>query len=418
MTPFLDKMSFGAIFILLILMPLVSHAGGLGVAPLIFILGILGLVLATKTKTFKVTLVQISLILFLAWLCLSATWSPYRPDDLLTNYIKLFLMVIIFYWSWPLFEYAGRRRPKRLQHLLMATSVFGAGLLMIDLLSNFGLTLLFNPAHTFDARIFRNIDAEMNLGHAITILVLISAPVAMLMFSRLPKSISRYVSLIFLLLLACAAWLNSLSVGILGLLGVVIAATAGYAFPRKMPNILLVLSILVILAAPALAYMASHYAENMPFHLPQSWDHRLRMWAYCWHVIAEHPLIGAGFDASRTFGETYIAQDGREITIVSLHPHNAGIQIWTETGLVGAVLASTVIAALIKPVNNFVQSRGHAGAVSGVIMAALVTSSLTYGAWQFWWWGCVFFAVGTLHLLPASRSPVPISDSQWVSEPA
>jgi len=414
MTSFLDKTSFGAIFIVLMLMPLVSHAGGLGVAPLIFILGVLGLTLALKTQTFKITPVQIALILFLSWLSISAIWSPYRPDDFLTNYIKLFLMGIIFYWSWPLFEYAGRRRPRRLQHLLMATSVFGAGLLIIDLLSNFGLTLLFNPAPTFDERIFRNIDTEMNLGHAITILVLISAPVAMLMLSRLPKSISLLTMLGFVFMIACAAWLNGLSVGILGLLGVTIAAAAGYALPRKVPYVLLSVVILAILSAPALAYMASQYVENTPSDLPQSWDHRLRMWGYCWQVIVDNPIGGAGFDASRTFGETYIAKDGREITIVSLHPHNAGVQIWTEAGLIGALLASTVIAALMKPVSAFIQSRGHAGAVSGVIMAALITSSLTYGAWQFWWWGCVFLAVGILHLLPASKSPVELSDSQWV----
>ena len=103
MTSFLDKSSFAAIFAVLILLPLVSHAGGLGVAPLIFILGILGLILAIKTNRFKFTKVQITLAVFLTWLCLTALWSPYRPDDLLTNYLKLFFLVMIFYWSWPLF---------------------------------------------------------------------------------------------------------------------------------------------------------------------------------------------------------------------------------------------------------------------------------------------------------------------------
>ena len=106
MTPFLDKSSFGIILMMLVLLPLVSHAGGLGVAPLIFILGLWGLFLVIKTNRFKITNVQIALTVFLTWLCVTALWSPYRTDDLLTNYIKLFLMVMIFYWSWPLFEYA------------------------------------------------------------------------------------------------------------------------------------------------------------------------------------------------------------------------------------------------------------------------------------------------------------------------
>lgn len=414
MTPLLDKTSFGAIFLVMVLMPLVSHAGGLGVAPLIFILGVFGLVLALKTKSFKITGVQFALIIFLTWLSLTALWSPYRPDDMLTNYVKLFIMAIVFYWSWPLFEYAGRRRPRRLQHLLMSTSLFGAGLLIIDLLSDFGLTLLFNPADDFNEKIFRIIDAEMNLGHAITILVLLAAPVSMLMLARLPKRMAKPIMAVFIALLACAALLNNLSVGLLGLIGVLAAMGLGYMLPRKAPPVLLILAILIIMAAPLLAYIASQYAQNPPGDVPLSWDHRLRMWGYCWNVIADNPLIGAGFDASRSFDETYIAKDGREITTVSLHPHNAGVQIWTETGLIGAVLASAVIASLIKPVQNFVQSRGHAGAVSGVIMATLIISSLTYGAWQFWWWGSVFFAVGTLHLLPMSKNPLPIDDAQWI----
>lgn len=395
-------------------MPPVSHAGGLGIALLIFILGILGLILSVQTQKFKITNVQIALVAFLAWLCVTSLWSPYKPDDLLTNYIKLFLMVIIFYWSRPLFEYAGRRRPRRLQHLLMVTSLFTVGILIIDLLSNYGLTLLFNPADSFDEIILRRIDTEMNLGHSITTLVLLAAPAALLMRARLPHKLARPVMILFLLLIGWAAWLNALTVGLLGLIGVIFAAIIGYIYPRYTPKILLGGAIAIIMLAPILAFFASHYSVNASAGLPLSWDHRLRMWGYCWQVIADNPLRGAGFDASRTFSETYIAQDGREITTVSLHPHNAGIQIWTETGVIGAMLASTVIATLFKPVTDFVQSRGHAGAVSGVIMASIIISSLTYGAWQFWWWGCVFLAVGTLYLLPTSKKPLPLNEAQWV----
>ena len=415
MTSFLDKSSFAAIFAVLILLPLVSHAGGLGVAPLIFILGILGLILAIKTNRFKFTKVQITLAVFLTWLCLTALWSPYRPDDLLTNYLKLFLMVMIFYWSWPLFEYAGRRRPRKLRHLLMAMTVFTVGLLVIDLLSDFGLTLLFNPASDFNDKIFKIIDAEMNLGHSITIMVLLTAPVSLLMLSQLPKPIARAAMVLFIVFLAGAAWLNGLAVGLLSLMGVIIAVVTGYAYPRHVPKCLLILVIIVIITSPLLSLFAFTYVGETGTDLPQSWDHRLRMWGYCWQVIAEHPLQGAGFDASRTFEESFITRDGRELTIVSLHPHNAAIQIWTETGFIGALLASTVIVALFKPITDYVQSPAHGGAVSGVISAALIISSLSYGAWQFWWWGCVFLAIGTLYFLPDSKPPTSLQEDQWVS---
>lgn len=408
MTSFLDKGSFIAIFIVLSLMPIVSHAGGLGVAPLMFILGVLGLVLAVKTKRFKITITQIMLAIFLGWLCLSALWSPYKPDDLLTNYLKLFLMVLIYYWSWPLFKYARKRRAKHLQHLFMATTFFAAGLLVIDLLSQFGITLLFNPTEDHSEKALRIADAEMNLGHSITVLVLLAAPVAMMMRERLPKQLMYPVIGLFLSLIVWAAWLIGLTVGMLGLVCVIIAAIAGYCFPKKTPVFLLMMAIFVIMGAPLLAYVSSEAVTSFSLNLPMSWDHRLRMWGYCWEVISAHPFRGAGFDASRTFDETFIAGGRYTMTIVSLHPHNVGIQIWTEAGLIGALLASAVIVTLFKPVQNFVQSRAHGSAVSGVIIGALVISSLTYGAWQFWWWGCLFLALGVLHLLPNPKEPLPL----------
>ena len=411
MTPFLDKGSFVAIFAVLVLLPLVSHAGGLGVAPLIFILGIWGLFLVIKTNRFKITKLQIALAVFLTWLCVTALWSPYRPDDLLTNYLKLFLMAMVYYWSWPLFEYAGRWHSRKLQHLLMVVAIFSVGILVIDLLSHFGLTLFFNSPSDSNDKIFKTIDAEMNLGHSISIMVLLAAPVAMLMLSELPNQLGRLVLMLFVVFLAWASWLNGLSVGLLGLLGVTVTTAAGYAYPRQAPKILLILVIIIIMASPLLSLLAFTYVGEGGTNLPQSWDHRLRMWGYCWQVISDHPLRGAGFDASRTFQETFMTRDGREISIVSLHPHNAGIQIWTEAGFIGAILASSVVASLFKPVKDYVKNRAHGGAVSGVIFAILIISSLTYGAWQFWWWGCVFLAAGVLHLLPGSQSPSSLQDN-------
>lgn len=410
MASFSDKSSFITICLVMVLLPLVSHAGGLGVAPLIFVLGVLGLLMAIKTKQFDITPVQIALVVLLSWLSLSALWSPYHPDDFLTNYIKLFLMGMIFYWAPFLIKYVGRKYSRILQHLFMGVAFFGTGLLIIDLLSNYDITLFFNPAEGPKEKTLRIIDAEQNLGHSITIWMLLTGPLLFLMRECLPKKLGYFAIAAFLIMLFCAAWINNLAVGVGGVICVIIAILAGYKFPRKTPSILLSLVILAIMAAPALAYLASFYDENSIRELPLSWEHRLKMWGYCWHAIAEAPLQGAGFDASRTYTDTYMTRIGVEMTIVSLHPHNAGVQIWLEAGFVGALLASFLILTLFKPVMNFVQSPSHAGAVSGVIMAVLIISSLTYGAWQFWWWASVFLAIGALYLLPDSTDIHQIDD--------
>jgi len=399
--PFLDKSAYFALLTVIALMPLMGHAGGLGVAPLVFILGVLGVFLSHQKMIFKITPVFMALAAFLTWLCISAIWSPYRPDDLLTNYLKLLIMVIVFYFAVPVFSHIEVTHPGRVRHLVMATTLMGAGLIVIDLLTHYGLTLLFTEKADLSGSSRPLADAEMNIGHGITVLVLISAPVALLMKTHLKYGGGIAAS--FLGLIGVASWLGGLSVGLLGLMGVLGAGALAYNFPKFIPQAFLISGIILILGSPAVAYFADQIMINGGLDIPLSWEHRLRMWAYCWPVIAENPLTGLGFDSARTFAETFKAPDGRDITIVSLHPHNAGIHIWTETGIIGALLACLVLFLLLKPVKLYAQTPVRSSAVSGVIIATIIISSVTYGAWQFWWWASVFFTIGILHILPTHK---------------
>ena len=97
-SPTLHK-SYGFVLgIVLILMPVMSHAGGLGIAPLTFILGSLGLVLSLRTG-FKISPPFIALMLLLGWATLTAFWSSYETDGFLTNNIKLLIMGCLLYTS-------------------------------------------------------------------------------------------------------------------------------------------------------------------------------------------------------------------------------------------------------------------------------------------------------------------------------
>ena len=176
-------------------------------------------------------------------------------------------------------------------------------------------------------------------------------------------------------------------------------------FPRLIPKTMIFLALSVVLLAPLFAFLSHQMLETNLSVLPLSWEHRIRMWAYCWPVIADNPILGSGFDAVRTFDEQWIARDGRAITIVSLHPHNAGVHIWTEAGLIGCILATSLIVSSWKPLAQLCQSKDIAILISGILVAIILISSLTYGAWQFWWWGSVFFSFGLIHVI-------------WQSEPS
>ena len=185
----LDKTANFVLIAVLILMPVVSHAGGLGVAPLIFVLGIIGLILYCRTgeRKLRQSGVFLTLTVFLVWLCITAFWSPYRPDDILTNYIKLLIMGLTFYFCPGTFKYVAKTKSKTLQRIFLITTYLSAIIIFLDVVTNFQITLFFNPASTSTELGYRIRDAEMNLGHGLTVLVLLSVPMV-LPYASLPHT--------------------------------------------------------------------------------------------------------------------------------------------------------------------------------------------------------------------------------------
>ena len=399
MTLSVEKFAYNFLVLVLILTPIIAHAGGLGFVPIVFLMGLVGLVSCLISRRFTFTKVQLALIVFTSYLCLSANWSPYETNIFITNYNKLLIMSIALYWSVYLFELASNKNSKKLITLILIMSFLEAIVLFVDIKTHYSVTMAIETLYTSEDRLSRLVQTEMNLGHAIVFLVLLLSPVLVFIFSRYSKYISLIASVIIVSLIISASIFNHLSIGIFSVIDVLLSMGFGYIYPRFAPSFFIFVSILAIIFAPVLAYFSFLITEPGLTELPMSWDHRFRMWGYCWNIISEHPFVGAGFDASRTFNDSFIAQDGRNLSLLSLHPHNLGIQIWTETGLVGAVLASILLLSLIKPLKKNINNSKSSSAYSGVIVASFTISSLTIGAWQLWWWSAVFLALGITKLV-------------------
>ena len=398
----IEKFAYKLLVLVLVLTPIIAHAGGLVFVPLVFLMGLAGLVFCLLSRRFIFTKVQQALVVFTLYLCLSANWSPYEADIFITNYNKLLIMSIALYWSVYLFDLAAKKNSKKLITLILIMSFLEAIVLFVDIKTQYSLTMAIETLYTSEDRLYRLVQTEMNLGHAIIFLVLVLSPVLVFIFSRYSKYISLTVSVIIVSLIIFAAIFNHLAIGIFSVIAVLSAMGFGYIYPRFAPSFFIFISILTIILAPVLAYFSFLITEPGLTDFPMSWDHRFRMWGYCWNIISEHPFVGAGFDASRTFNDSFIAQDGRNLSLLSLHPHNLGVQIWTETGLVGAVLASILLLSLIKPLKKNTNNSKSSSAYSGVIVASLTISSLTIGAWQLWWWSAVFLALGITKLVNSS----------------
>lgn len=148
----------------------------------------------------------------------------------------------------------------------------------------------------------------------------------------------------------------------------------------------------VALAAGALAMPALMlWADNLSvLAFKPSAAHRLQIWEFTARRIVEKPFLGWGLDTARVmpnFGETPMVG----ATVIPLHPHNAVLQLWLETGMVGLALAlSPVLWMALRSGTSPARA-----ALLGTLTAAAAGSLTGYGLWQEWWL-CTMAAQGLL----------------------
>lgn len=398
-----------------------GHAGGLGIAPLAAIAGLIG-ALTSDVSGFKLRLSAalkthwiIALGLFLGWAMLSTLWSPYETRGV-NNAVKLIAGVVFFEM--------GRRAIIRAngdafvaplnsaQKLMTYLPVIAAVVLCLDIASGFGLSYAIDPPRETENLDMRRADAIMNTANGIVFLTLMSAPCAvLLLWTRYRGPI--VCVLLLALVIICAA-LNGLNVGVAAVLLSVAAMLLAARYPKGVLTALTGAAMMLTVFAPIIAALAMASSSAFRASVPFSWEHRLVTWSFVGERIREHPIMGHGFDASRTFDETFSARGFDGLSVVSLHPHNMGLHIWLELGVIGAVLAATCLYLLGQEALKFAQGgRARAMAVSGLIAPVLLISSVSYGVWQEWWWATIFVSIAVLHVVPKTkRGSNPAIDSK------
>jgi O-antigen ligase len=132
--------------------------------------------------------------------------------------------------------------------------------------------------------------------------------------------------------------------------------------------------------------------------------HRLLIWSFAGDRIAERPLAGWGLDASRAIpGGKDPIRPGQ--TWMPLHPHNAPLQLWLELGVPGAVLFAMVVALFWFALATVAWPRLFAAAAGGSLMAALVASFASYGIWEEWWLGTLWFSLFVIIVMARVAGP-------------
>jgi len=144
--------------------------------------------------------------------------------------------------------------------------------------------------------------------------------------------------------------------------------------------------------------------QHMVDALPLSWAARVGIWRYVCARIVEQPWIGHGIDASRAVTDRIQVRE-LNIRAVPLHPHSASLQIWFETGAVGAVLAAaTLVAGGVALSRLFANNRPAAAAACATLASLGLVANVSFGIWQEWWEATMFIAAALIAAIGTRQS--------------
>jgi O-antigen ligase len=156
--------------------------------------------------------------------------------------------------------------------------------------------------------------------------------------------------------------------------------------------------------------------------LPSSVQSRVWAWQLTTEKIAERPITGHGIEASKEWRETFgdhpdlleqmVARTGIDdgrwdvYRILPGHPHNMGLQIWAETGLIGALL----VIALLLLIGWRLPAPAALPLSTSVAIAALGAASfslfsLSYSVWNEAFWATVVLAAAGVILVHKRLTP-------------
>ena len=321
------------------------------------------------------TLPVLVVLLFMSLCVISLLWAP-DPGFALSRTLKLlgFFALVTVYAL--VFMHQNRQGRSQIQPLVrLATG--GFILAAICLALSFAFVVPGKPSP--DAFINRSVVVLALSGFAVMAYVWSSS------WSFWVKCVLSGCLVAAILTLSLSSGSQTSTVAFLSGIGAMIVFKLAVPMVRR----LLVLAIAALCFVMPLLVMATSALPqailNSGFFQRGSAGHRIRIWDSYMALVREKPFFGWGTEASRDFDPALLSVPVEELRNVAFtsHPHNAFLQLWTDLGMVGALLFCILIALLGLRIEN---ARAEARApVYGLFVGILVTSAVSHGAFQSWW---------------------------------
>jgi O-antigen ligase len=321
-------------------------------ALLVIFLVWIGSLAATRTGRYAVRqrLPQVGLVVvFLLWLMLSLIWAPVpeNAQETVTHFLMaalVFLMVVTFVTE-----------PKHARWLAFAF-VTGCVLSVLSGIVTGGLSVsdAGDTSTSIQGR-FQGGSGDPNyLAAAIVPAMMLAAALAI----RRGRPILRLGLMVAIVILAVGLAATQSRGGFIAIAIVSVGALVLWRGRRMMAA-----AMIVIFALGAIGWFtASPAAWERITSAEDGGSGRTDIWTVAWRVVEEHPVVGVGLTQFPVVSQDYLRQPGaieRGDLIINhgIVVHNAYLQLWAETGLIGlllfAALALRGIAAAQSAATRF-----------------------------------------------------------------
>ncbi len=371
------------------LWPLIAFAGGLGYSSLITLAGLLCVFSAARQMRPQIYMVGIAL--FLEFVAASVKWSPRQIDliqfDLDDRKFAMRFEVIrvglILLWSAILISAARKLSPSQARQVVRVAS----WAILLQLLIVAALTAFEKQALQLFARFMSDEGEGIQNISRNGIIMALCAPFLIVGFGRtLSFSRALIVEIVVFLIVVAVLLTRGVHGGIVSI-GVALGAVAIVRiFPRSGFKILGVLLALIVVGTPWIFGYLSQNAHAEAATTSAEW--RLAIWRRVIEVIQNDPIFGNGLGILRTVDERIPSGTFSGMLLVPNHAHNMVLQLWAETGAIGAgLLGATIAAAGFRmPEPRRLSVAGYlAAALAGQFMAIALVS---FDLWNDWWWAC------------------------------
>ena len=374
--------------------PLVAFLGGSALSPLT---GVAALATAHRSvPNLRFQFYMLALAAFVAFAAASAMWSP-RPF-VLVELSSLSIRSEVLRWG--LLMAAGgaliaatRGLPERGAALVIRFTTIA---LAVQFVMTIGVALFEQPLLEFFYAGRSTDDGVQNITRNANYMAAATPFLILALTAGRGRILTGVISAAIVIAMCFVFTLRGLDAGYLTLALTLGAYFLVRVFGRHGFRVLGSLLALLVLAAPGIFGMLSAGANAAT--ATSSIQYRQLIWQRTLEIIWQHPVQGAGLGALRMERDVFPAGVFEGQLVIPNHPHNMLLQLWAETGLIGAVLAAATILLvawrLPRP-----EKLGLATPRIAVIVGAFCASLVSFDLWNESWWA-VF---GLLAVLTAAH---------------